>query len=554
LGFRRTSLWTLIALVAVGVLFLALELPPWPEALDASAWTAIAARTVPGSYHIHTTRSDGHGDKHAVAAAAARAGLRFVIVTDHGDATRPPDPPEYIDGVLCLDAVEISTDQGHLVALDLPRAPYPLGGPAYSVVEDVHRLGGFAIAAHPDSAKPALRWTDATAPLDAIEWLNFDSEWRKDARGRLIRAGLAYFFRPGPALATLLDRPGTLFRWDVLMDARDTRRVVGLAAADAHGGVGLRAEDTGRSLAGTIGIPSYEASFRTLSDRVILDTPLSGDAARDARAVYDGIRKGSVFSTIDALAGPGLLDLHVEGTTVVAHATRPRGAELALIHGGQLVSYSNVDLHYDAAGKPGAYRVEVRLARAPGDPPIPWLVSNALYVGTEPAAPIPEPAAPSAEHPAAGTVPPAASTAAPFPWRIERDPGSSAILRTTDHTAELEYRLAGGARNSQFVALATDIRFQAFSGIRLGLKSDRPSRAWVQVRSSDGRRWGRSYYVDPSGSEIDARLGALRPIGDNVTGVPDPKVLTSILLVVDLTNAVPGHAGRLSVLHSELVK
>jgi hypothetical protein len=76
---------------------------------------------------------------------------------------------------------------------------------------------------------------------------------------------------------------------------------------------------------------------------------------------------------------------------------------------------------------------------------------------------------------------------------------------------------------------------------------------WVQVRTSDGRRWGRSYYVDPSGSELDARLAAFRPIGDSATGVPDPKTLTSILLVVDLTNAEPGHAGRLSVLHSELV-
>jgi hypothetical protein len=548
LRLRRFTLWTLIALVAVSVLFLVRELPPWPEAINASAWTAIAARTVPGGYHIHTTRSDGHGDKHDVAAAAARAGLKFVIITDHGDATRPPDPPEYIDGVLCLDAVEISTDQGHLVALDLPRAPYPLGGPAYSVVEDVQRLGGFAIAAHPDSPKPALRWTDGAVPLDGIEWLNIDSEWRKDARGRLIRAGLAYFFRPGPALATLLDRPGTLGRWDRLTDRRGGPwRVIGLAGSDAHGGVGRRAEDTGRSLAGTIGIPSYEASFRALSNRVIVDAPFSGDAARDGREVYDAIRKGSVFSTIDALAGPGLLDLHVEGTTVIAHATRPRGAELALMHDGLLVAYSSVDLHYDASDKPGAYRVEVRLPTAPGDLPIPWLVSNFVYVG-------PEPGTPGTAPPAADTEPRTPSTAAAFPWRIEKDPVSSAILRTAVGSAELEYRLADGPRNSQFVALATDIQSQAFGGIRLGLKSDRPSRVWVQVRTSDGRRWGRSYYVDPSGSEIDARLNTFRPIGDdNLARVPDPKSLTSILLVVDLTNAAPGHAGRLAVLHSELV-
>src|SRR5262249_54004641 len=209
----------------------------------------IAARTVAGAYHVHTTRSDGHGDTHDVAAAAARAGLTFVVLTDHGDATRPPDPPEYIDGVLCLDAVEISTDQGHLVALDMPRAPYPLGGSAEAVVEDVHRLGGFAIAAHPGSSKAALRWTDARAPIDGMEWLNLDSEWRKDSRGRLIRAGLAYFFRPGPALASLMDRPATLGRWGRLAARRP---LVALAAVDAHGGVGQPFEDASRNFAGTI--------------------------------------------------------------------------------------------------------------------------------------------------------------------------------------------------------------------------------------------------------------------------------------------------------------
>ena len=62
--------------------------------------------------------------------AAARAGLKFVVFTDHGDATATPEPPAYRSGVLCLDAVEISTAGGHYIALDMPTAPYPLGGEA----------------------------------------------------------------------------------------------------------------------------------------------------------------------------------------------------------------------------------------------------------------------------------------------------------------------------------------------------------------------------------------------------------------------------------------
>src|SRR6202035_4530259 len=113
-----------------------------------------------------------------VAAAAARAGLKFVIFTDHGDATRVPDAPAYRSGVLCLDGVEISTGGGHYVAIDMPTAPYPLGGEPRDVVEDVKRLGGFGIVAHPDSPKPELQWRDWSARFDAVELLNLDTSWR----------------------------------------------------------------------------------------------------------------------------------------------------------------------------------------------------------------------------------------------------------------------------------------------------------------------------------------------------------------------------------------
>ena len=92
-----------------------------------------------------------------------RAGLQFVILTDHGDGTEPA-PPAYVDGVLCIDGVEISTNGGHYVALGMSPAPYPLGGEPVAVVEDVARLGGFGIAAHPDSPKPSLAWTDWDVP------------------------------------------------------------------------------------------------------------------------------------------------------------------------------------------------------------------------------------------------------------------------------------------------------------------------------------------------------------------------------------------------------
>src|SRR3954469_10463895 len=134
--------------------------------------------TLAGVIHIHTDRSDGLSGPDDIAAAAARAGLNFLVFTDHGDATRRPDPPTYRSGVLCLDGVEITPTGGHYIALDMPASPYPLGGEPRDVVADVRRLGGFGIAAHPDSPKPELRWSDWEAPIDGVEWINPDTSWR----------------------------------------------------------------------------------------------------------------------------------------------------------------------------------------------------------------------------------------------------------------------------------------------------------------------------------------------------------------------------------------
>ena len=551
---NRLLRWTLIAL-AIGVFFFWAAMPPAPQRIDPSGWDALAQRTVSGAFHIHTTRSDGHGDRTQVAAAAARAGLRFIILTDHGDGTRPPDPPAYIDNVLVLDGVEISSQHGHYVAIDMPRAPYPLGGSGEAVVEDVRRLGGFGIAAHPDSPKPTLRWTSSARP-DGLEWINLDSEWRDETRARLLRAGIGYLLRQAPALGTILDRSTALdARWSALLDGG---RAVALAAADAHGGVGRREEDPGRSLAGSIGIPGYEASFRAFSNRVMLPRPLSGDAAADARAVYAAIRGGRVFSAIDAHASPGLLHFAAETgpaiaeigavvpdgseATLVVRAPVPPESQIAIVHGGRTVASTHgSELRYRVAAGNGAYRAEIFLPRAPGHPPVPWIVSNPIYIGG--------PAALAGHGGVAAVAPPVVSTIPPFPWRIEKDAASSATLRTGATDASLEYKLGDGGRYDQFVALATDLDASSLNALDLSLAADRPMRVSVQLRASSGMRWGRSYYVDPAGSAITIPISALAPIGTPTGSVRDAK---SLLLVVDLTNAQPGRSGTLRVLSSGL--
>ena len=172
----------MIAVVAV--------LPPRALHLQASPAPVLA-----GAFHVHSNRSDGSGSIDDIAAAAARAGLQFVILTDHGNGTRAPELPAYRSGVLTLDGVEISTAGGHYAVVGMPQAPYPLAGEPRDVVEDVRRLGGFGIVAHGDSPRTELQWTDWSAGVDGLEWLSLDTAWRQSSAPRLMTAAAGYWFR-----------------------------------------------------------------------------------------------------------------------------------------------------------------------------------------------------------------------------------------------------------------------------------------------------------------------------------------------------------------------
>ncbi|MEO7133807.1 MAG: CehA/McbA family metallohydrolase, partial [Vicinamibacterales bacterium] len=307
------------------------------------------ASTVRGAFHIHSDRSDGSGSVDAIASLAARAGLQFVILTDHGDGTRTPDPPAYRSGVLTIDGVELNTTGGHYAAMNLPASPYPIAGRAADVIEDVHRLGGFGIAAHPGSPRPSLSWQAWDTAFDGLEWINGDSEWRDEPRLPIAWALLTYLLRAPQSLATLLDRPDSVLeRWDAVAAQR---KVIGLAGTDAHARLGFRQRTDPDVASFHVPLPGYEASFRAFSNHVVLAAPLAGDAAADARVLLEAIRDGHVYSVIDAIATPGGLSftatsgsrsvqmgdaLAIDGEVALhASATAPPGTTLALLRNGQ---------------------------------------------------------------------------------------------------------------------------------------------------------------------------------------------------------------------------
>jgi hypothetical protein len=508
----RRVILTVAVLVIATVVFLLVTLPPKPLEVPLDGVDQdLLRRTLRGAYHVHTTRSDGAHDRDAVAAAAARAGLQFVIFTEHGDGTRPPAPPAYVDGVLCLDGVEISTNGGHYVAIDLPPAPYPLAGEAAAVVEDVARFGGFGFAAHPDHPRPDLAWSDWTAPVDGLEWVNLDSAWRDESIVALARIPFDYVLRPSGAIGSILDRPvPTLDRWDAL---ERTRPVVGMAAVDAHGS-GRR---DGEGRAAKIGLgPGYEESFRTISNRVLLDRPPSGDAASDARLLLDAIRGGRVYTVIDAIANNAVLRIRPGDGAFELASPLPSGARPELIRAGD------------------RSRLEIPFDGAPGTPPVPWVVSN--WSGPRAIAPVPRLPQPLIAQPFRRS----------SPWRVEKDPASSGQVSVAEEAATLHYVLAEG-RTSQYVAAAADLApSQPYSTLILDARAVKPMRVSVQLRFPDGERWVKSVYLDTQDREVAVRVGEMAAAGAP-SSMPNVTTAESILLVVDLVNSRPGDSGSFTV-------
>ena len=200
-------------------------------------------------------------------------------------------------------------------------------------------------------------------------------------------------------MAALLDRPGVaLARWD---EQISSRRVVGFGGSDAHAKLPIGVVgplDFRKSFA--LELPTYEAMFRLFAVRVELPRQWTGDPSQDAGALLDGIRAGRTFTAVDAIAKPVHFSFQGEqsgvmiqmgesvssnsAVTLRSAVEGPIGAEIVLLKQGRVVTqtFSSELSHVVPMGaSPAGYRVEVQIPYVFGTPPVPWIVSNPIYIG-----------------------------------------------------------------------------------------------------------------------------------------------------------------------------
>ena len=189
-------------------------------------------------------------------------------------------------------------------------------------------------------------------------------------------------------------------------------------------------------------------------------------------------------------------------------------------------------LTFETAGE-GTYRVEVYLSHAPGDPPIPWIVSNPIYVrpdgwGT-----------PSASRP---SQPPTITRGIQGgPWHVEKDDESTARGRADglSDRARWSSRFVSPAASAagQYAALGIGVGKALTERTHLAFRAhaSRPMRVSVQARHpQSGERWQRSIYLDAEPRDVIVPFAEMTPVGSS--GAFDPALADTLLFVVDTTN------------------
>ena len=279
-----------------------------------------------GDMHLHTVHSDGQQTPAELAAGASAAGLDFVVSTEHNTTSASLIWGRHArHDLLILDGEEVTTREGHLLALGLPAEEWidwryrAADGMLGRAIGAIHRAGGIAAAAHPFCPFAGCAWGFGYDQVDAIEVWN--GPWTPDDE---LALGL----------------------WDVLLAerARGGRWIPAIGNSDAHGeaqviglphNVVFAADLERRAILGGV-----RAGRLWMAESAAVDLAMAAGAGGRSAGVGERLRAAPdepVTLRLEVRGAPGeLVRLHTdqgqvlerrlagEGPDVVTWATTPR--------------------------------------------------------------------------------------------------------------------------------------------------------------------------------------------------------------------------------------
>lgn len=344
--------------------------------------------------HMHTIYSDGSGTHKDIAAAALKAGVEAVIVTDHNVLVQGFEGyyKEKTKKVLMLIGEEIhdqarSPQKDHLLVFNTPRELATFVESPQLLINQVHDAGGLSFLAHPDDpAAPAFKETDiswedwSVQNYTGIELWNALSELKTIVPTKLH----GVFYTLFPSFVAHQPIPATVAKWDDLL--AHGQRVVAIGGSDAHA-LHLSLGPISRV------IFPYEFHFRTVNTHLLLAEPLSGEVNTDRKLIFEAMSQGHCFIGYDLPAPTRGFTFTAQGLEksviigdelpakngVTLQAKIPSEAEIRLLKNGKVIqTWKNKLSCAHITTEPGVYRVEVYrryLGKLRG-----WIYSNPIYV------------------------------------------------------------------------------------------------------------------------------------------------------------------------------
>jgi len=340
-----------------------------------------------GCLHIHSTYSDGDASVAEIIAAAARAGLDYIVLTDHDTLeARDRGFAGWHEGVLVLVGAEVHAGRHHCMALGLDHLD-GLGRTTHTeeALREIKARGGLTFVVHPCPCHKPLfgvwvpGWDEWDLEcFDGLEVWPYLHDWISDLTPWNFlshqRKPDAWVRGPRPEVLRMWDRCG------------QKRRVVGIGSLDNH------ARRFPFRRWHFLEMLPHHYAFRTVRTHLLSPEPFTGDAAADSALVHRLLAEGRCYIAYDLLADPtgfvfearspqGPIPMGAQAPvahTVELRATVPRSAQLRLLRNGHLVAETSDRTLAHKAHQPGVYRLEAYLDGRP------WVFSNPVYLREAP--------------------------------------------------------------------------------------------------------------------------------------------------------------------------
>ena len=317
-----------------------------------------------GAIHIHTKLSDGTGDINSISKAAKKAGLHWIVITDHNNF----DIEEgFYNGVCVIKGEEISPcTSNHYIALGIKNLINP-SDDTQKFVDEVRAQGGFGFAAHPDESENRknkahpIKWTDKSVIPDGIEIWNWFSDWADDYdESSIFKIAYSYFFRhkliQGPQKETL--------KWWDELNKNSEHIIPAIAGVDAH------ALKISKYII-PIKIFPYKDCFKTLTNIIPLKNKPPEDFEEQKNLILSSIKNGNNIM-INHHIKKDIPLIYIEDKSIIVKLSTK--AQIKIIQNGTPIhSEINDNLKFPIQEKT-KYRIEIYLKNQP------WIFSNPIIL------------------------------------------------------------------------------------------------------------------------------------------------------------------------------